>query len=141
MDAQQHSFCLYRSFDQRLSLVVVAAICLTSFLLWPYSDSPFYLTIKAICFILCSVFFVWQFWRLKDWSCQFLLSSDGHGKLGLRQRFVVTGKPLITPFAVLFDVQCEQDIKRLVVWRDMLDDTDYRHLCRLLLLACRDKAK
>ena len=141
MVAQQHSFSLYSSFGQRLSLAVVAAICLTSFLIWPYSESLFILVSKILTFTLCCSFFAWQYWRLRNWNCQFILSADGHGQLNQQQSFIVKGKPIVTPFAAIFDVDCEQEIKRLVVWRDMLDDTNYRHLCRLLLLAYRNRLK
>nr|WP_258405010.1 protein YgfX [Shewanella psychrotolerans] len=39
----------------------------------------------------------------------------------------------ISPFVVLFQMTVEQEKHLIVVWRDMLDDTSYRHLCRLLL--------
>lgn len=138
MAAQPHSFSLYSSFGQRLSLTVVAAICLTSFLIWPYSESLVYLVSKAVTFSLCCCFFIWQFWLLRYWSCQFILSADGSVRLN-QQRFVIKGKPIVTPFAVVFDIHCGRERKRLVVWADMLNDTNYRHLCRLLLLSYRNR--
>ena len=138
MAAQQHSFSLYSSFGQRLSLAVVAAICLTSFLIWPYSESLVYLVSKALIFSLCCGFFAWQFWLLRFWSRQFILSADGNVRLN-QQRFVIKGRPIVTPFAVVFDIQSGCEEKRLVVWADMLNDTNYRHLCRLLLLSYRNR--
>ena len=90
---------------------------------------------------MCGGFFIWQFWQLKNWYCQFILSAEGYGRLNQRQSFVVEGKPIVTPFAVIFDIRLKNNanIKRLVIWRDMLDDTNYRHLCRLLLLAYRNR--
>ncbi|PKG76472.1 hypothetical protein CXF86_03140 [Shewanella sp. GutCb] len=133
MVAQQHSFYLSSSFGQRLSLVVIASICLISFLIWPYGESITYLLSKSLLFTLCIAYFSWQFWQLKHWSCQFVLSAEGNGRLNQQQCFVLKGKPIVTPFAVMFDIQCDTKVKRLVVWADMLNDTNYRHLCRLLL--------
>ncbi|QQX81449.1 hypothetical protein JK628_06190 [Shewanella sp. KX20019] len=133
MVAQQHSFHLSSSFDQRFSLVVVASLCFISFMVWPYGESFSYLFCKSLIFILSISYFSWQFWQLKHWSCQFILSAEGNGRLNQKQGFVIKGKPMITPFALMFDIQCETEVKRLVVWADMLDDTSYRHLCRLLL--------
>ncbi|MCL1050227.1 hypothetical protein L2755_11385 [Shewanella abyssi] len=133
MGAQQHSFHLSSSFDQRLSLVVVASLCFSSFMIWPYGESLSYLFCKALIFILCISYFSWQFWQLKYWSCQFILSAKGNGRLNQKHGFVIRGKPIITPFALMFDIQCGTEVKRLLVWADMLDDTSYRHLCRLLL--------
>ncbi|ACJ30469.1 Conserved hypothetical protein [Shewanella piezotolerans WP3] len=138
MAVQPHSFSLYSSFGQRLSLTVVAAICFTSFLIWPYSESLLYLVSKALTFSLCCCFFVRQFWLLRHWSCQFILSADGSVRIE-QQCFALKGRPIVTPFMVVFDIHCGSDEKRLVVWADMLNDTNYRHLCRLLLLSYRNR--
>ncbi|MGS0694545.1 protein YgfX [Shewanella sp. 0m-4] len=135
MDVQQHSFDVRTSFGQRLSLAVIALICLSSFLIWPYAENISYILLKALLFIACCIFFIWQIWRLKTWRCRFVLRADGGGKLEGNIGFVVKGKPVITPFAVMFDISFAKRSTRLVVWADMLDDTNYRHLCRLLQLA------
>ncbi len=135
MDAQQHSFDVNSSFGQCLSLTVVSLVCLSSFVVWPYSDNLLYLCFKYLLFIICVSFFAWQLWRLRTWRCQFVLRSDGVGKLAGQTAFNVIAKPVITPFAVMFDIKLATQTRRIVIWADMLDDINYRHLCRLLQLA------
>ena len=135
MDVQQHSFDLTSSNGQRLSLTVVALICLSSFFIWPYAENTLYILLKFLLFSSCCVFFIWQIYRLKYWRCQFVLKADGKGKFTSGCDFVLQGKPVITPFAVIFDVAFAGGKKRFVLWADMLDDTNYRNLCRLLQLA------
>ncbi|WOT04344.1 protein YgfX [Shewanella youngdeokensis] len=133
MGVQQHSFSVTSSFGQRLSLAVLASVCLTSFCIWPSFDSSVYHSCRLLIFCCCLMFFIRVFWRLKYWRCQVLLSAEGHGVLNQQQRFIVTGKPIVTPFAVMFYVEYDGKVTRVVVWADMLNDTNYRHLCRLLL--------
>ncbi|ABZ75644.1 conserved hypothetical protein [Shewanella halifaxensis HAW-EB4] len=135
MDVQQHSFDVCSSFGQRFSLTVIAFVCLSSFFIWPYAENTLYILFKGLLFITCCVFFVWQLWRLKEWRCRFVLRADGVGKLEGNVDFALIGKPVITPFAVMFDISLAKQSRRLVVWADMLDDTNFRHLCRLLQLA------
>ncbi|WP_299802109.1 protein YgfX [uncultured Shewanella sp.] len=135
MDVQQHSFDLNSSNGQRISLTVLSLICLSSFLIWPYAENTIYILLKLLLFSACCGFFIWQIYRLKHWQCQFMLKADGAGKFKNGTEFVLQGKPIITPFAVMFDITFTGGNKRLVLWADMLDDTNYRHLCRLLQLA------
>lgn len=96
------------------------------------------------------VFFSYQFWQLSYWHCRFSLGRDGEGQIAWRvkrrlasvdetsmEKFTLVMNPIVTPLVVFFYVH-SQDMRvghrRLViVWADMLDDTSYRHLCRLLL--------
>ena len=150
MADQRHSFRLTSSFDQRLALVVLASICLCSFLAWPSLDHLIYLSIKYCAAGLTLVFFSYQFWQLTYWHCRFSLSRDGEGQIAfsvrsefaaedeiVSEKFTLVMSPIVTPLVVFFYVHT-QDMpvghRRLViVWADMLDDTSYRHLCRLLL--------
>ncbi len=147
---QRHSFRLTSSFDQRLALVVLASVCLCSFLAWPRLDNLIYLMIKYCAAGVTLVFFSYQFWQLSYWHCRFSLGRDGEGQIawGVKRRlasvdetsmekFTLVMNPIVTPLVVFFYVHT-QDMsvghRRLViVWADMLDDTSYRHLCRLLL--------
>ncbi|MCK8043676.1 hypothetical protein MSG37_02160 [Shewanella sp. 1CM18E] len=140
MDVQQHSFALQSSHGQRLSLAIISAICLSSIAVWPYLENPVYLTIKYLLIGACVCFFIWQFLRLKTWHCRFVMCSDGTGKLESQGNFVVINKPFITPLAVVFDIQLQNETKRLVIWADMLDDTNYRNLCRLLQLGVQARS-
>lgn len=144
----RHSFTLTASFDQRLSLVVAACICLTSFLAWPYFGNIYYQLFKYLLFSLICLFFAYQFYRLKQWSCKFVIGDRGEGILSIKEsnspmaditqvpkKFKVILKPVITSFIVLFYIQLEGSRQKrlMIVWADMLDDTGFRHLCRLLL--------
>ncbi|WP_076407702.1 protein YgfX [Shewanella sp. UCD-KL12] len=146
----RHSFTLTASFDQRLSLVVAACICLTSFLAWPYFGNAYFQLFKYLLFSLICLFFIYQFYQLKQWSCQFTLGDRGEGMLSIKapnryiadstqvaKKFKLIRKPVITSFIVLFYIQLEGSHRKrlMIVWADMLDDTGFRHLCRLLLNA------
>ncbi|QFU21695.1 hypothetical protein FS418_07300 [Shewanella sp. YLB-09] len=151
MAEQHHNFNVSSSFDQRLSLVVFASVCLTSFLIWPYFDNLLYQVFKYVLLTACLVFFIYQFWRLNRWTCKFSLVSTGDGRViyptvnqlnsdcdeAYFEKFTLIKKPVVTPFVVQFYIQIEEgnrSSKRMMfVWADMLDDTSYRNLCRLLL--------
>lgn len=150
MADRRHSFRLTSSFDQRLALVVLASVCLCSFLAWPSLDNLIYLSIKYSAAGLTLVFFSYQFWQLTFWHCRFSLSRDGEGQIvflgrselasvdeTVAKKFILVMSPIVTPLVVFFYVRTQDmkvDHKRLVIiWADMLDDTSYRHLCRLLL--------
>ncbi|WP_299794103.1 protein YgfX [uncultured Shewanella sp.] len=138
MAEQPHSFSLTASFDQRLSLVVFGAVSLTSFLAWPDIDNLYYLLIKGLCLSLLFLFLSYQLWSLNHWRCKFSLDVRGEGRLDNRRgdesvKFKLAGRRVVTPFASLFYLQTDRDKRLLIVWADMLDDTSYRHLCRLLL--------
>ncbi|BAJ00901.1 protein YgfX [Shewanella violacea] len=144
------SFRLTSSFDQRLALVVLGSVCLSSFLAWPSLDNFIYLSIHYSTAGLTLAFFCYQFWQLKHWYCRFSLSRDGGGLIAFRDReqdaapviadkvkFTLVSGPIVTPLVVFFYIRT-QDMevghRRLVIiWADMLEDTSYRHLCRLLL--------
>jgi len=113
-------------------------VCLTSFIAWPDIDSFYYSLTKNISFTLLLLFFGFQFWSLKYWACHFSLNVKGEGRLSVakisdREKFVLSGRRVVTPFASLFYIQTDSDKRLIIVWADMLDDTSYRHLCRLLL--------
>ena len=115
----------------------MCAICLSSFLIWPYIENTFYLLVKYLIACVCIAFFIKQFLALRHWHYNFIVRSDGSGKLEQAGNFIVINKPFITPFALMFDIQLLHETKRVVVWADMLDDINYRHLCRLLQLAAQ----
>ncbi|SQH75589.1 conserved membrane protein of unknown function [Shewanella benthica] len=145
-----HSFRLTSSFDQRLALVVLASVCLCSFLAWPSLDNIIYLSIQYCAAGLTLVFFSYQFWQLTYWYCRFSLNRDGEGQIVFRgrselavvdeiamEKFTLILSPIVTPLVVFFYVHT-QDMHvghrhLVIIWADMLDDTSYRHLCRLLL--------
>ncbi|MPY23291.1 hypothetical protein FM037_21700 [Shewanella psychropiezotolerans] len=131
-------------------MVVLASVCLCSFLAWPSLDNLIYLIIKYCAAGFTLVFFSYQFWLLTYWHCRFSLSRDGEGQIAFScrnhlaavdeiatEKFTLVMSPIVTPLVIFFYVHT-QDMnvghRRLVIiWADMLDDTSYRHLCRLLL--------
>ncbi|WP_425601905.1 protein YgfX [Shewanella insulae] len=145
---RRHNFYLTASFDQRLSLVCFAAVCLASFLVWPPIVSLWFLIFKYGLLLTTIGFFLYQFVVLRSWSFAFWL--DESGKIGLIQDMLDTQnhqlhvaepdeqclsyrRVWVSPLVVLFWLY-EGEQKRLaILWRDMFDDTGYRHLCRLLL--------
>ncbi len=130
---QRHSFILHSSFDQRLSLVILAAVCFTSFLAWPSIYHPAVTFLRYIIAIAMGIFFIMQWHRLKHWSFQFLI--DGSGLVscnGTRVKYQLK-RLWISPFILAFQLHNEKQKRLVLVWRDMLDDTSYRHLCRHLL--------
>jgi toxin CptA len=139
---RRHSFSVSASFDQRLSLVVLACVCFSSFLAWPGFESLSYQLVKYGLLGLMLIFFGHRLWQLQGWRCSFMLDEQGEGILGGANRFQLNPNPWVTPFACVFCVSlCDESLAKtgrkrsLIIFRDMLDDTSYRHLCRLLLNA------
>ncbi|QYJ83427.1 MULTISPECIES: protein YgfX [Shewanella] len=148
MAGRRHNFHLTASFDQRLSLVCFAALCLSAFLVWPPIASLWFLTLKYGLLTATITFFLYQFIALRRWSLAFWL--DESGRIGLlrdeldshtqvqqvdeaSEQHLSYRRIWVSPLVVLFWLY-EGEQKRLVIlWRDMFDDTGYRHLCRLLL--------
>jgi toxin CptA len=133
VEEKQHSFSFTSSFDQRFSLVVVACLCLTSFLAWPLFDNLFYHLIKAALFAFMLLFFTYQLRLLNHWKCHFMLNGIGEGSLVGGDKFTLCNRAFVSPFVCVFYIQTVKGQKLFMVWSDMCDDTSYRHLCRLLL--------
>ncbi|WP_350355260.1 protein YgfX [Shewanella mesophila] len=131
--AQRHNFYLCASFEQRLSLVIFAAVCLSSFLAWPPLSPLWFVLIKWFVITLVCCFFIYQWFSLKHWHLNFWLDESGKGAFVDREKNYLLKRLWISPFVVLFQMRAEQEKHLIIVWRDMLDDTSYRHLCRLLL--------
>lgn len=86
-----------------------------------------------VCFILG------EFYRLKTWQLSFVLDKKGQGRLASGECFQVQRKIWVTPFACLFGAKFDTQRRLYIIWADMLSDSDYRHLCRLLLNIKNDK--
>ncbi|MGL6123746.1 MAG: protein YgfX, partial [Shewanella sp.] len=133
MADRRHSFSVKASFDQRLSLVVFVCVCSSSFLLWPQSD---YLTLswlKYLLILFVVIFLVVQLWQLRYWRLDFVLSDKGEGRLSTGEHFQVLSRTWVTPFICLIYIDVGGQPRLLILWADMLNDVEYRHLCRLLL--------
>lgn len=128
-----HHFTVCRSRDQQLALVSIAAVCLASFLAWPSLEHIVYTLLRSLCFISMLALFIGQFIKLKHWQCSLTLNSWGEGLLNGDIRFQVVGKVWVTPLCCFFYIESDKGRDWLLLWRDMFDDTSYRHLCRLLL--------
>ncbi|MCL1073650.1 protein YgfX [Shewanella dokdonensis] len=130
---RHHSFTVTSSFGQYLALLVLAVICLLSFRFWPALDYRYYPFIRWGLFGVLACYFCYQLWRLRTWKIRFWLSDNGQGQFGAEQMFTVGAPVLVTPWLVSFSCIQTDGFHRLYLFRDMFDDTDYRHLCRLLL--------
>ncbi|MGI1987354.1 protein YgfX [Shewanella glacialipiscicola] len=134
--ADQHpSFSVKASLDQRLSLVVFVCVCSSAFLLWPQSDTIVLSLLKYFFIALVCIFLLWQLWRLQHWRLGFMLNDKGEGRLSTGEHFKVLKRTWVTPFVCLIYIEVDAEQRLLMVWADMLVDTDYRLLCRLLLRA------
>ncbi|MFB2802083.1 protein YgfX [Shewanella seohaensis] len=133
MAERRHSFSVKASRDQRLSLVVFVCVCSTSLLIWPETDVVFWRVLKLVFAVLILGFLGYQLWRLRAWHCRFELNGKGEGWLSTGETFHVLPRTWVTPFACLVYYQSADKLYLLPLWADMFSDTDYRHLCRLLL--------
>ena len=129
----RHSFSVKASFDQRLSLVGFVCVCSTSLLLWPETDTAVLHGLRAIFAVLILGFLCSQLWQLRKWHCRFELNGQGDGWLSTGEAFHVLPRTWVTPFICLVYYQSADRLHLLPLWADMFSDTDYRHLCRLLL--------
>ncbi|GGJ01556.1 DUF1434 domain-containing protein [Shewanella hanedai] len=114
-------------------MVVLACLCLTSFLAWPTFDNLFYQLTKAMLFTLMLIFFIYQFRQLNHWKCHFVLNVTGEGALVGGGKFTLCKTSFVSPFVSAFYIQERKGQSLMMVWSDMCDDNNYRHLCRLLL--------
>lgn len=107
-------------------------LCCASFYYWPESSQPLYVLLKTLFFIATVAYFSYLFWQLRDWQCNFTLNV--HGNIGYicQQRQLQLGWYWCSPWLTLFYGRDEQGKCLFWVWSDMLTDTNYRHLCRLL---------
>ncbi|WP_028762737.1 protein YgfX [Shewanella colwelliana] len=133
MVVQRHNFSITASIDQRLSLVVFTSICLTSFLAWPSFTITWYIILRYACAMLLLSYLGWQFYQLKTWHCSFWIDEAGKAGLSKPNISCQLKRFWVSPFAVVFQLENDQSSHFVIVWRDMLDDTSYRHLCRLVL--------
>lgn len=116
-------------------------ICSSSLLIWPYTEF-LVVTLLQLGFFLLSVgFLIWQLWWLKDWRLSFVLNGKGDGRLSTGEPFRVLRRTWVTPFVCLMYLDAEDKTRLLLLWADMFNDADYRHLCRLLLKAKTIEAK
>ncbi|MBB1439260.1 hypothetical protein H5202_11325 [Shewanella sp. SG41-4] len=133
-------FALSASFLQRAALMVAFAVVLTSFLAWPHFPSLIYRITQMSLFLSIIFIFVYSWRSLSNWRCLLTLGDKGSGTLlqgenGSLNKIILTKKPFISPLLCVIFLQQAQtgDNRILLVWSDMLDDTAYRNLCRLLL--------
>lgn len=106
---------------------------MASFIAWPELDSILFNSLFYALILLVPLGFFWQLWTLKNWQCQIIIDGIFGGKLANEQLFIF-GKPaFICPLFCLLYLEFEDQSRQICcVWADMLDDTEYRTLCRLL---------
>jgi toxin CptA len=133
-------FALSASFLQSGALLVSLAVVLSSFLAWPSYPSLIYQIIQTLVFIVTILIFVFRWRRVSRWRCLLALGNKQAGTLlygvvGQAANINFSKKPFISPLLCVIFLQYTKTGQRrlLLVWSDMLDDTAYRTLCRLLL--------
>ena len=105
---------------------------MTSFIAWPNLNS----TLLTICFYGCIlaaiIVFIGQLRRLRHWQCQIVLDGRSGGRLGTEDGFKLAKPAFICPLFCLLYLEFDDHSRQICcVWADMLDDTQYRTLCRL----------
>ncbi len=134
-----YQFGLSASFLSRLALVCFFAVILCSFLAWPNlaSSLAFYAQLLLIFLTLCLLVYCWR--KLTRWQCIFSLDKHGFAQIvePSSQIYLVDfcRRALVNPlFCIMFLQDMHSGERRVLwVWHDMLTDTEYRTLCRLLL--------
>ncbi|MCG9695937.1 hypothetical protein L1D21_03060 [Shewanella sp. Isolate11] len=114
-------------------MVIFAAVCFTSLLAWPAINHLAITLFKWLVAIGLAIFFILQWLKLKLWSFEFWVDEAGQASCDQLDAPCQIKLLWISPLILVFQLR---DLKRkrlVLVWRDMLDDTSYRHLCRLLL--------
>ncbi|WP_445773262.1 protein YgfX [Shewanella sp.] len=134
-----HQFALSASLFSRLALVCAFAILLCSFLAWPISTLTLYQVIKWL-LILVTMGVLVHCWRLLSaWHCVLGLDNQGHVTVSAPDTGVCqmgfSRPPVVNPLlCIVFLQDIDTGENRLLcIWQDMLTDTEYRSLCRLLL--------
>jgi toxin CptA len=141
-----YSFSLKSSRLQQGFLFGFGCLCVTSLWFWPSIDNAIYLGIKALTGLIILSGFVYQCYRLTQWRWDIRFDSAGDGELRhsltLTSHSFIQDKPaIVTPVMCLLFLTLTSDQDKdkgknhqrlLIVFVDMLNDTDYRHLCRIL---------
>ncbi|AZG74275.1 protein YgfX [Shewanella livingstonensis] len=132
-------FALSASFLQRGALVAFFAVILSSFLAWPHYPSLIYNILQTLLFIVIIIIFTYAWRSVSRWRCLLTFGDKGTGTLldlsGHTQKIRLSKKPYISPLLCIIYLQNTKtaEYQLLLVWNDMLDDTAYRNLCRLLV--------
>ena len=120
----------------------MAAFCLFTLYFWPESLNLEWL--QYIIVLALVSYFIYQITLLKKFKLMFTLYSDNRLKYsGDSTGYscqVLWVSPLLCAFYVSASETPERvqpESKLLIIWRDMLSDSNYRHLSRLLLLIRR----
>ncbi|RJY06472.1 hypothetical protein D5R81_17670 [Parashewanella spongiae] len=109
--------------------------CFSSFQFWPDFHSFWFEFFKYIFLALLFGVFIYQFYRLKLWKYQFELSRNQEVRVVGDSSLYVAKKLWVAPWLCGFYVvnQNGKFMSLVFIFNDMLDDTDYRNLCRILL--------
>ncbi len=132
MAVRRHNFYLRSSIQQRLSFLVVAALCLSSFLLWPKAYPDIFVWFKALTFVLVVVVLGRAFLRLVRWQVDLSLDEEGEYWL-LNGSECELVRSYVMPLMCLVYLKVDGQERLVMVFKDMLNEADYRALCRVLL--------
>ncbi|WP_319002885.1 protein YgfX [Shewanella glacialimarina] len=126
-------FVLSASFNQYLCYWIIFAVVMTSFIAWPQMDSILFKSFFYILILLVPVVFAWQLLVLRKWQCQIIIDGALGGRLVNGQSFTFGKAAFICPLFCLLYLEFEDESRQICcVWADMLDDSQYRTLCRLV---------
>ncbi|MGB0895113.1 MAG: protein YgfX [Parashewanella sp.] len=123
---------------QRLSIVIMATLLLSSFIFWPQFDLVWYTTFKHILFFSILFYFVHAYLKLRQWFFNFSLNEEAtlidfsHSVPFQVKRLWVS--PWVCAFYLIpLNTVNEPNKKLVLLWQDMLDKKSYRFICRTLL--------
>nr|WP_133406145.1 protein YgfX [Parashewanella tropica] len=124
---------------QRMAFLCFAALILSSFVAWPETELLLFNVFQVTVFSLSLAFLVKEFKALQQWKLAFQLSE-----LGEFRKFDTVSTYKIEKLWVsdwfcafyLMSANSKGKLKRVetvFVFKDMLPDSNYRHLSRILL--------
>nr|WP_280117347.1 protein YgfX [Shewanella aestuarii] len=123
---------LSASVNQYLSLVMAFAVIFSSFIAWPPLSSWLISCIFYLLLLITFSIFIKVLFMIRNWQCRFSLNKDGHGILNAADAFHFAKRPFISPFICILYIEFEDKYRDSIwVWSDMLNDSQYRLLCRL----------
>lgn len=115
--------------------MAVAFISLASFYWWPAAYIPEFILLKTLLFMLTAALFVRLQLKLNRWQASVILTDAG--EITLNGRAANIDRSMVTPLVcfIYFNIESARGTEQelVPVFRDMLTDSDYRRLCRLLL--------
>ncbi|RLV57772.1 hypothetical protein D5018_20775 [Parashewanella curva] len=124
---------------QRVAFIAFAALILSSFLAWPESEYFVFYVFQVTVFLFCLFCLINQFKTLHQWKLAFQLSELGEfRKYDTTSTYKIEKLWVSDWFCAFYLMSANSKgklkrVKTVFVFKDMLPDSSYRHLSRLLL--------